>query len=236
MTDDDLAIAASTWNDASETDDSVRRRIHDGVPVSDLERRADHYVARMFRFFEVELPACPECLEIGSGMGYIMEALSRKLRALDRPSFSITGLDIAENMLARAKARLPGSQYKFLHYDGVEVPLHDQSLDLVYSVAALQHVPKPYVYNLFFECGRLMRPGATAVFHFLGFNSLKPRDPSWREEVNRQIGGKSGHWLHFYSKTELGAVLRATGFQTITLMEETDHNVWAAVRAYQGVG
>src|SRR5207248_9678583 len=110
-------------------------------------------------------PPSPDCLEIGPGTGFIMEALERALTARGQAPKSITGLDIAEHMLDKARQRLGDRlPYRFLHYDGLAVPLADRSLDLIYSVASLQHVPKPYVYNLFFEIQRLLRGNGFAVF------------------------------------------------------------------------
>jgi len=148
----------------------------------------------------------------------------------DQPA-TITGLDIAENMLAKAKLRLGGSgPYRFLHYDGITVPLPDASLDFVYSVAALQHVPKPYVYNLFFEIRRLLKPAGFAVLHLLSFKHLPEQEQHspWRHEVRRQIGRDTGHWHHFYSRTELENVLQVgTGFSSVDIRE--NGSIWACV-------
>jgi SAM-dependent methyltransferase len=221
----DFAAAAATWNDPNETLESVNARIHDGVPLEKLEERADSYIRGIFGHFPyVRLPNRPVCLEIGSGTGYIMEALNRELLRRLNPPGSITGLDIAENMLARASRRLSGQgPFRFLHYDGVNVPAPGESFDFIYSVAALQHVPKPYVYNLFFEVHRLLRPAGFAAFTLLSFNYLPTQERfiRWRDEINRQIKLEVGHWHHYYSKDELDNVLKAgTGFPYVDVRDE----------------
>ena len=123
----------------------------------------------------------------------------------------MTGLDIAENMLAKARERIAGKgPFQFIHYDGVHVPVSDESFDFIYSIAALQHIPKPYVYNLFFEILRILKPTGFAVFHLLSFKSLPEQERffPWRDEIRNQIGLGKDHWHHFYSREEVEYVVR----------------------------
>ncbi|HWX32504.1 MAG TPA: class I SAM-dependent methyltransferase [Steroidobacteraceae bacterium] len=229
----DLRAAAATWNNPDESLESVNARIHDGVPLDKLSDRADRYVNDIFRLFPcIRLPQRPHCLEIGSGTGCIMEAVNRALSGAGHMPASIIGLDIAENMLARAGQSLGDRPpFRFLHYDGVTVPLPDTSVDFIYSVAALQHVPKPFVYNLFFEIHRLLTPTGFATIHLLSFDQLpyEERTISWRDEIRQQISQGTGHWHHFYSRAELEAVLKfGTGFLHVDIQEEIT-NIWACV-------
>jgi ubiquinone/menaquinone biosynthesis C-methylase UbiE len=228
----DLISAAATWNDPNESLESVNARIHDGVPANSLMQRADGYAEAIFTVFRyIRLPHHPCCLEIGSGTGYIMEAMHNALTRRTHRPISITGLDIAENMLAKAELRLGGKgPFRFMHYDGITVPLPDRSLDLIYSVAALQHIPKPYVYNLFFEMHRLLKPTGFAAFHLISFNHMSEQERHfpWRDEIGRQIRGETGHWHHFYSRVELENVLKVgTGFRYVDVRE--DGQIWVCV-------
>jgi ubiquinone/menaquinone biosynthesis C-methylase UbiE len=229
----ELLAAAATWNNPDESLESVNARIHDGVPLDRLSERADRYVDDIFRLFPyIRLPQRPHCLEIGSGTGYIMKAVDKALSGKGYLPASITGLDIAESMLARAKQCLgEGPPFRFLHYDGVTVPLPDMSLDFIYSVAALQHVPKPFVYNLFFEIHRLLKATGFAAVQLLSFNHLPYQEQtlSWRNEIRQQILRATGHWHHFYSRAELEAVLKiGTGFLYVDIQEEIS-SIWACV-------
>jgi ubiquinone/menaquinone biosynthesis C-methylase UbiE len=145
----------------------------------------------------------------------------------------VIGLDIAPNMLAKARAHL-GEQapYAYLLYDGVNVPLEDQSLDLIYSVAALQHVPRPFVFNLFFEVRRLLREGGYALMHFMSVDCMRPmeRFVSWRDEVTNQITGVNTHWHHYYTRRELEAVLSVTGFTSISITDDGEGALVACVK------
>jgi len=219
-----LEASCATWNDPNESLESVNARIHDGVPLDRLAARADGYIRAMFDHFPyLRLPPCPVCLEIGPGTGTIMEGLHRELRRRGNLPSWIGGLDIAENMLAKAKSRLAGKgPFRFLHYDGITIPLPDASVDFLYSVATLQHVPKPYVYNLFFEMRRIVKPAGFAVFQLLSFKHLPEQETHspWREEIHRQITLAKGHWHHFYTREELEAVLKiGTGIPFVDIHE-----------------
>ncbi|HTT79410.1 MAG TPA: class I SAM-dependent methyltransferase [Stellaceae bacterium] len=237
----DLAAASWTWNLKEEPIESVNGRIHDGFPFDRLVERADKYVGRiMWMGRDTPLKIGARTLEIGSGTGYLMQGVERHLRLAGRPAERILGLDIAEHMLARARARLASDPvFGFVHYDGIDVPLPDRSLDLIYSVSVLQHIPKPYVYNLFFEIHRLLADGGFAVVQVLSFKHLPNLLWSWRDEVNNQVlkprvGPQAGGnfppmWHHYYSTEELEAVFKATGYDIFQISDD-GMSIWSLLR------
>lgn len=220
-TQDALLAAASAWDTSKESLESVERRIHDRAPLEQLDSRADSYIKCIFELFPyVELNGGDRIMEIGSGVGYLMQGLARKLDRDGMSGYKITGLDISPSMSAKARERLGNdSRYDFVLYDGITVPLPDKSLDFIYSMAALQHVPKVYVYNLFFEIKRLLKPNSFAIIHLLPFRCLPEQNKNvpWREEIRSQINNAHGvHWHHFYTEEELVYVLRdGTGFSHV---------------------
>ena len=233
----DLVAAKGIWNRSEESLESIEHRIHDSVPLGKLGDRADGYVKNIFESFgALSLPRAPEILEIGSGVGYIMEAVWRYLDAQGVKDAHVSGLDIAEHMIEKAKARLERLPHKnafsFSHYDGLSVPARDNSCDLVYSVATLQHIPKLYVYNLFFEVKRILKTTGYAVLHFLSFKHLAEQEKmlTWQQELRRQIDRTEGHWHHFYATEELNSVLSVgTGFSSVSL-KEMGTTIWCCVR------
>jgi SAM-dependent methyltransferase len=193
--------------------------IHDGVMGEEgLNQRGDSYIRLLFDPYpDLKLKPNFRALEIGSGVGYIMQALARYGYSYGVPADCIIGLDIAAPMLEKAKARVgSGPPFEFLHYDGVHVPLRDGSLDFIYSVATLQHIPKEYVFNLFFEIKRLLSPVGFSLFHLLSFDHISDyhrpggTSVSWEEMVRDQVktDGRR-YWMHFYSENELHQVLGA---------------------------
>src|SRR5262245_14826952 len=148
-------------------------------------------------------------LEIGSGLGWVMQAALEQVAPRQ-----MIGLDVAPTMIEKARARLrrdgvTDPRLDFLLYDGVTIPLPDDSVDWVYSVAALQHVPKVYVYNLLLEIKRILSPAGFCTLHLLsvanipGHSKLVP----FAQEIGSQLHGEDTHWHHFYAFDELLYVL-----------------------------
>lgn len=216
-----LHTAAQAWDISQESFDHVIARIHDGATEENLHLRADGYLKVISGYFPyIDWKKIGTAMEIGSGAGSIMEAVERFTDFGHKRK--IIGLDISETMIEGARNRLkehPKSDvFSFMHYDGIKVPLPDESVDFIYSVAALQHIPKPFVYNLFFEIKRLLKPKGFAAMHFLPFSILPGLEQawSWRSEIDTQIGVVNGlHWHHYYSADELNNVLTVTGFKHI---------------------
>ena len=222
--------AFKTWDWASETVEDTERRIHDGVPVEQLRPRANRYIDALSAYFPWSVPH-PEghVVEIGSGLAYVMETAARRFRPR-----MLTGIDVAPAMVAKAKARLHRDQIddprlQFLVYDGISIPLADDSVDYVYSVATLQHIPKPYVFNLMFEIKRIMSPSGFCALHFLAYSQLRSQVKAipFAEDVRRQLAGAESHWHHFYSFDELLHVL-ADGIDVKEIDIVEDEALWVS--------
>src|SRR5262245_33854941 len=165
--------AFKTWDMSGEPLEDTEMRIHDGVPRERLIERGESYLRSLRGMFPWSVPP-PESivLEVGSGLGYVMQAALRQLAPRQ-----VVGLDVAPSMVTKARARLrrdglDDPRLGFLLYDGVRIPLRDDSVDYVYSVAALQHVPKLYVYNLLFEIKRVLCVGGFCAIHLLAFSHI----------------------------------------------------------------
>lgn len=235
MNHQDLERASAAWDVSSETLDDVNLRIHDGAPVDALVARADAIASTIFSLVgdDVEYSSF---LEIGSGVGFIMEAVERRTRGYKHRK-EIVGLDISETMIEKARGRLSSNPnlanglFRFASYDGVNIPFDDGQFDFVYSVATIQHIPKPYVYNLLFEIKRILKDRGIAVLQFLPFSLLPQQEESWswRNEIRQQIGLiKSVHWHHYYTSEELHFVLRhGNNFPYVQIKE--NNNLWVCV-------
>ncbi len=120
------------------------------------------------------LPAGGSALEIGCGTGRIMQHLARSCKRLH-------GVDISRAMVEQGRRRLAYlTNVSFEVGNGYDLaPFADESLDLVYSLFAFQHMPKTTAYNYFAESARVLRPGGVLRFqvpnllrddHFLAFH------------------------------------------------------------------
>ncbi len=204
-------VAFETWEARGESLESVEARIHDGVPAKHLRQRAAGYLETLDALFPESRPRIgSRLMEIGSGVGYVLEEALRRYKPA-----SIVGLDIAAGMIEHAKQRLhrdgvDASKVEFIHYDGVDVPLPDASIDHIYSVASLQHAPRPYCFRAMMEAWRLLRPGGAACIHLLAYSHFRDHMTlgAFQQELLQQIRENAGHWHHYYTVEELESVLR----------------------------
>jgi len=204
-------VAFQTWEARGESLDSVEKRIHDGVPLAHLHRRANEYLDTLEILFPESKPKPGgQILEIGSGVGYVMEAAARRYAPR-----RIVGLDVASGMIEKARERFARDGVdtgimEFVHYDGVDVPLPSDSFDYIYSVASLQHAPRPFCFRVLSEALRLVKSSGAVSIHLLAYshfeNYMTP--DQFALEIDQQVRGRAGHWHHYYSVQEIDKVLR----------------------------
>jgi ubiquinone/menaquinone biosynthesis C-methylase UbiE len=221
--------AFEIWEAASETLEQVEARIHDGVSPNELGARAHRYVATIFELFPwfSIAPGNPP-VEVGPGVGYIMQAFADVTHAE-----TIIGLDVAAGMINHAKARvirdrLPAHRFQFKLYDGVHFPWNDGEVGAFFSVAALQHVPKPYAYNILFEMQRCLAPGGCAAIHLMSWAHLRYSDVSIRAEIANQIAGLRCHWHHYWDRIEIDALMRYGVVPQDFHVHDHEDRIWVA--------
>ena len=203
-------VAFDTWDIQSETLESVEARIHDGVSKGELHARARGYLETLDAFFpESRPPDGSVMMEIGSGVGYIMEAALHRYHPK-----KIVGLDVAAGMIAMAQRRfardgVDSAAISFTHYDGIDMPFADESVDHIYSVASLQHAPRAYCFRALMEAHRVVKKGGAVRVHLLAHSHFRDNvtPDSFRDEVDRQVHNRPGHWHHYYGAEEIESVL-----------------------------
>jgi SAM-dependent methyltransferase len=152
----------------------VRRQFDRMAPRWDAMRRPEAFAA-----FDVGLEALPEpparALDLGTGTG------AAALRVAGRfPEAEIVGVDLAEAMVAQARANTPpelGDRVRFEAADASRLPFDDGSFDLVTLVNMI-----PF----FDELARLVAPRGHLLFSFSG----GPDTPIWvpPERLERELG------------------------------------------------
>ena len=79
-----LHVAFEIWNDKRESLESVEARIHDGVPIDRLHDRAHGYLNTIYTLFPYAAPKSSDvAMEIGPGVGYIMQAVMSRFAPAD---------------------------------------------------------------------------------------------------------------------------------------------------------
>jgi ubiquinone/menaquinone biosynthesis C-methylase UbiE len=195
----DSAAYKKTWAQAS-TLAELNERIHDGVPVEQLGQRA---AERRDLCFEELFPyARPEAgarvLELGPGVGWIMEAMLARY-----PIAEIVGLDVSPVIIENARQRWSDPRAKYVLYGGLRIPLVGDSFDNIYSIACLQHIEKHHAFLVLQELVRLLKPGGHGTVHLLSVHHVPTTGTSMEHEAWKHVLNTNTHWLHYYSFDEL---------------------------------
>lgn len=101
----------------------------------------------------LDIPPGGIALDVGSGPGSVTAALAR---AAGQDGLAL-GVDISEPMLARAVRSEAGPQVGFMRADAQQLPLRDETVDAVISIAVLQLIPNPAA--ALSEMARVLQPG-----------------------------------------------------------------------------
>jgi len=179
-------------------------RLHDGVKKDQLWDRAINRRDILFTqcFPEAQPAPGARILEIGSGVGWIMQAV------LDGyPESHITGLDISMNCMRMARKRWQDPRASFVQYDGETFPFANNSFDNIYSVSCIQHIEKHAAFLIFEEIFRTLKVGGHATLHLLSFKHIPLLKHSYHEECKIHTHGIDKHWMHFYTTEELEILL-----------------------------
>lgn len=120
-----------------------------------------------------DVPAAPPALgravEIGSGLGRIVRALSRRGFA------EVVGVDISPTMVARARRLVDAPGVRFELGDGSGLGgLADACADLVLTFTVFQHMPdERLIAGYLQEAARVLRPGGVLVAQWNGTDGAR---------------------------------------------------------------
>lgn len=142
------------------------------------------------------LPLDARVVELGCGNG------TRETRELAARTH-LTGVDLSEEQLRRARERVPGAE--FVHGDLTTIEFDAGSLDAVAAFYVFNHVPRDLLPALFERIHRWLRPGGH-LLATLGASDL----PDWQSEWLGVPMFFSGHPPEVNVR-----LLRDTGFELV---------------------
>jgi SAM-dependent methyltransferase len=152
-------------------------------------------------------------LDIGCGTGRVMEHLAPWCR-------EVHGIDISAEMIDRGRQRLghlPGVH--FHHGNGYDLAgFQDGSFEVVYSIVALQHMPRTVAYNYLLESHRVLGQGGVLWAYVP--NLLRDDAFAAFHHFSQPWFVSHPYPMNFYTPQEIGRLLVAAGFWLEHLNDE----------------
>ncbi len=168
---------------------------------------APHYDFSLFQWWmkkfhrkvlaEVDAHKKAKLLDLSCGTGELLRELAKT-----KPLLSLHGVDIAENMLAIAKQKVPSA--KFYQMDVHHLELKDNLFDYVVSTEAFHHYPDQR--KALSEMVRVCKPGGKVMIADINFFSSL---------LNRLFEKIEPGCVHINSRKEMWKLFEEAGLQDI---------------------
>lgn len=145
-------------------------------------------------------------LDLGTGSGFLAFPVAQS-----NPESTVVGLDIAVRTLAqnREKASAMGlSHLNFVDYDGMNLPIEDNTFDYVVTRYALHHFPD--IEKTFFEIRRILKTGGILII-----SDPAPNEIDVIRFVDIFMQMKDDGHVKFYLKSEFMDLAYKHGFQLV---------------------
>jgi ubiquinone/menaquinone biosynthesis C-methylase UbiE len=152
-------------------------------------------------------------LDIGCGTGRVMEHLAPWCR-------EVHGIDISHRMVEGGRERLAHlPNVHFHHGNGYDLAgFEDGSFDVLYSIVALQHMPRTVAYNYLLESNRVLRQGGVLWFYVP--NLLRDDSFAAFHHFSQPWFVSHPYPMNFYTPQEIGRLVVAAGFWLEYLNDE----------------
>lgn len=146
-------------------------------------------------------------LDLGCGTGYSLPAL--------RPvAEHLVALDLAEGMLRYTRDHPQRRADSFICGDAEDLPLHDESVDCVFSSLSIQWCEN--IAAVFSELYRVLKPGGRALLSTLGPTTLHELRGAWQAVDARS------HVNRFLDADTVQAGLNASGLRLVCWDEQEE--------------
>jgi SAM-dependent methyltransferase len=175
-------------------------------------------------FLLANVRAGERVLDLGAGDG----AFAAELRAA---GCDVVAVDVAEEALRRARARVPGLEARRVD-EGAPLPLEEDAVDVVWAGEVLEHVAD--VVGLLAEVRRVLRWGGRLLVTTPYHGRLALAALALRGRVEEHFDPRADH-LRFFTARSLEAVLTEAGFAELRVRADGGlpalrHSLFAVAR------
>ena len=170
-----LAASKKKWNELAKKNAAYYVMTDYGEEITEEQFRASgekHYRELIENDSFLQSALLPlntkDVLEIGCGIGRITECIAKNFQ-------SVSGVDISEEMIEKARARLARfTNATFTATNGTIFPFSDNSFDFVFSFIVFQHMPdKETIAKNLWEIGRVLQSDGVAKIQVRGLPTSK---------------------------------------------------------------
>lgn len=148
-------------------------------------------------------------VDLGCGTGYFTPALKAGYNVNQ-----MIGIDLSEGMVAYARKHRGDGEIIWSVGDAEQLPLQDQSIDLIFSSLAIQWCSS--YQGLFNELYRVLKPGGLIAFSTLLDGTLHELEAAWRQVDNYR------HVNPFAACNDVVSAAEGAGFKVLTQDQYTE--------------
>ncbi len=151
------------------------------------------------------VPASAVILDIGSGVGRIMQHLAAA-------AAEVHGVDISTEMVERGRTKLAHLNNVHFHKgNGYDLAMFsDETFDVAFSWVVFQHMPKTVAYNYLTETHRVLKPAGKLLLQVP--NILRPDHFNAFRHFSQPFFVEHPYPMNFYSPHEILSMLTEAGF------------------------
>jgi len=183
----------------------------DGICTREGFIRLTHIIAQL------DIKPGATVLDVGSGTGILLPSLTQAVGERGR----IVALDLAEEMLAKAKAKGFAGNIEYLVADASDMPLPSESFDWAICNAVFPHFPDKN--KALAEIARVLKRGGNLVIcHAQSRQAIN--------DIHRTIGGAIADDL-IPDNGEVRQLLADSGFAGVEIEDGANRYIATAMRA-----
>jgi SAM-dependent methyltransferase len=193
------------WNDLARRDARFYIIMEEGRDETTFRASGRRDAQEIYDAVAAHLPGSGRVLEIGCGIGRLLEPMGEYFREL-------YGVDVSGEMVRQGRTRM--AHLPSVHLEEVDgtgkLPFGDDTFDLCYSYITFHHIPdKEVVVRYIREARRVLAPGGIFRFHLFG-----RREGVW--QTVRETFTKKSTWRGCkFTHGEVRGVTQQAGFDVV---------------------